>query len=1067
MATTKLFDAFPPATREQWEAVIKKELKDKDLSTLNVNVDGKELPPFHVATDGGPQGVRRRGVKRDGNAWRATVGIDANGADANKLALEALTGGADALEFYGKPNDLHALLKDVWIGAIDLSVDGDAAMLDALLASHAQQNTPAAEVSLCLGLPHDADVRALKDKLAKHPRVRLFSVSDGGARSTADALQQGRALLSHLIAQGFTIDDACARLQFRLHLGDDLFVEAARLRAFREAWAAVVDEFKPQHDCSHTTWIQAVVSYPAETKSAHENLIRATLQAMSAITGGCDGLTIPTPTLPEGDALARRAVRNIHNLLRDESFLARVADPLGGSFTTEQLTTTLATALTDQGSAAQPEARGMKPEASIPTREEILLKPRYTAADLEGLEHLHFAAGIPPYLRGPYGSMYAIRPWTIRQYAGFSTAEASNAFYRRNLAAGQMGLSVAFDLATHRGYDSDHPRVKGDVGKAGVAISSVEDMKILFDSIPLDKMSVSMTMNGAVLPIMAFFIVAAEEQGVAPEQLQGTIQNDILKEFMVRNTYIYPPGPSMRIVGDIFSYCAKKMPKFNCISISGYHMHEAGAPADLELAYTLADGIEYVRTGIAAGMKVDEFANRLSFFWGIGMDLFMEVAKMRAGRLLWAKMLHEIGATDKKSLALRTHCQTSGWSLTAQDPFNNVARTTVEALAAVLGGTQSLHTNSLDEAIALPTDFSAKIARDTQLYLQKNSGITKFIDPLGGSYYVESLTHELVHKAWARITEVEELGGMSKAIETGLPKMRIEEAAAKRQARIDTGKDKIIGVNAFVTEDETKMELLEVDNTSVRESQVARLKQIRASRDEGAVQEALQALTKAATGHRPQASGSGADEPEARGLQPEANLLELAVRSARARATLGEISDALEKAFGRYSATIRSISGVYSAESMQDPEMKEAMRLADEFAKVEGRRPRILVAKMGQDGHDRGAKVIATSFADIGFDVDIGPLFQTPQEVAKQAIENDVHVLGISSLAGGHKTLVPEVIKELRETYKRGDILVVAGGVIPPDHFQFLKDAGCFDVYGPGTKIPKAAMGIIKRLMEH
>jgi methylmalonyl-CoA mutase len=679
------------------------------------------------------------------------------------------------------------------------------------------------------------------------------------------------------------------------------------------------------------------------------------------------------------------------------------------------------------------------------------------------MEHLHYAAGIPPYLRGPYGSMYAIRPWTIRQYAGFSTAEASNAFYRRNLAAGQMGLSVAFDLATHRGYDSDHPRVKGDVGKAGVAISSVEDMKILFDSIPLDKMSVSMTMNGAVLPIMAFFIVAAEEQGVPPEQLQGTIQNDILKEFMVRNTYIYPPGPSMRIVGDIFSYCAKKMPKFNSISISGYHMHEAGAPADLELAYTLADGIEYVRTGMAAGMQVDEFANRLSFFWGIGMDLFMEVAKMRAGRLLWAKLLKEVGASSPKSLALRTHCQTSGWSLTAQDPFNNVARTTVEALAAVLGGTQSLHTNSLDEAIALPTDFSAKIARDTQLYLQKNSGITKWIDPLGGSYYVESLTHELVHKAWARIKEVEELGGMSKAIETGLPKMRIEEAAAKRQARIDTGKDKIIGVNAFVTEDETKMELLEVDNTAVRESQIARLKAMKAKRDEGKVKEALKALTQAASGKlasgQSEPTGQLADSPLA------ANLLELAVIAARHRATLGEISDAVEKAYGRYSATIRSISGVYSAESMQDPEMKEAMRLADEFAKAEGRRPRILVAKMGQDGHDRGAKVIATSFADIGFDVDIGPLFQTPQEVAKQAIENDVHVLGISSLAGGHKTLVPEVIKELRETYNRPDILVVAGGVIPPNDFEFLKQAGCFDVYGPGTKIPVAAKGIIAKLM--
>ncbi|HEY0978026.1 MAG TPA: methylmalonyl-CoA mutase [Flavobacteriales bacterium] len=732
----------------------------------------------------------------------------------------------------------------------------------------------------------------------------------------------------------------------------------------------------------------------------------------------------------------------------------------------EQLTSTLASAPTERESADQPRANGQKPAAGIPNREEIPLKSFYTALDTAHLEHLRFGAGAPPYLRGPYASMYAIRPWTIRQYAGFSTAEASNAFYRRNLAAGQMGLSVAFDLATHRGYDSDHARVTGDVGKAGVAISSVEDMKILFDSIPLDKMSVSMTMNGAVLPIMAFFIVAAEEQGVAPEQLQGTIQNDILKEFMVRNTYIYPPGPSMRIVGDIFNYCAKRMPKFNSISISGYHMHEAGAPADLELAYTLADGIEYVRTGMAAGMSVDEFAPRLSFFWGIGMDLFMEVAKLRAGRLLWAKLLHGIGAKDKKSLALRTHCQTSGWSLTAQDPFNNIARTTVEALAAALGGTQSLHTNSLDEAIALPTDFSAKIARDTQLYLQKNSGITRFIDPLGGSHYLESLTHELVHKAWARIQEVEELGGMSKAIETGLPKMRIEEAAAKRQARIDTGKDRIIGVNAFVTEDETKMDLLEVDNTAVRESQIARLKKIRTGRDEEAVQAALRALTNAAQGPRSLVQGPWPDADPASDLGPKPdNLLALAVTAARHRATLGEISDALEKAFGRYSATIRSISGIYSAESMQDPEMKEAMRLADEFAKQEGRRPRILVAKMGQDGHDRGAKVIATSFADIGFDVDIGPLFQTPQEVAKQAIENDVHVLGISSLAGGHKTLVPEVIKELRETWNRPDILVVAGGVIPPDHYDFLKHAGCFDVYGPGTKIPKAAKGIIERLM--
>jgi|JI9StandDraft_1071089.scaffolds.fasta_scaffold01729_8 methylmalonyl-CoA mutase len=1067
MAQKTLFDAFPPATRAQWEAVITKELKDKALDTLNVSVEGSVIPPFHMASDGAPTGDRRRGVKRTGNPWRATIAIDANDPDANDKLMEGLMGGADGVWLEGPVEGAVNALKDVLFGAIDIQfAEGSIGALKWSLDESERQAVAPSDLSLCAGLPHGTEVTDLRLLLAMHPKVRLFIAAD---------LEQGRALLTSLLAQGFTIDEASARIQFRLHLGDDLFLEAARLRAFREAWAAVVDEFKPHHDCSQTTWIQAVVSYPAETNSAHENVIRATLQAISAITGGCDGLTIPAPALPEGEVLARRVVRNIHNLLRDESFLDRVADPLGGSYTVEQLTNTIAASLRPLASSPTEhrlEASSSPLDAGIPNREEIPLKSFYTRVDLEGMEHLHFAAGLPPYLRGPYGSMYAIRPWTIRQYAGFSTAEASNAFYRRNLAAGQMGLSVAFDLATHRGYDSDHPRVKGDVGKAGVAISSVEDMKILFDGIPLDKMSVSMTMNGAVLPIMAFFIVAAEEQGVSAEQLQGTIQNDILKEFMVRNTYIYPPGPSMRIVGDIFSYCAKKMPKFNSISISGYHMHEAGAPADLELAYTLADGIEYVRTGIAAGMQVDEFANRLSFFWGIGMDLFMEVAKLRAGRLLWAKMLKEVGATSPKSLALRTHCQTSGWSLTAQDPFNNIARTTVEALAAVLGGTQSLHTNSLDEAIALPTDFSAKIARDTQLYLQKNSGITKWIDPLGGSYYVESLTHELVHKAWARIKEVEELGGMSKAIETGLPKMRIEEAAAKRQARIDTGKDKIIGVNAFVTEDETKMELLEVDNSAVRESQVARLKKIRASRDEGAVAEALEALTKAAknssqlsvVGLPTTETDQHAATTQPDNQQPTTNLLALAVTAARHRATLGEISDALEKAYGRYSATIRSISGVYSAESMQDPEMKEAMRLADEFAKAQGRRPRILVAKMGQDGHDRGAKVIATSFADIGFDVDIGPLFQTPQEVAKQAIENDVHVLGISSLAGGHKTLVPEVIKELRETYNRGDILVVAGGVIPPNDYDFLKQAGCFDVYGPGTRIPIAAKAILTKL---
>jgi methylmalonyl-CoA mutase len=1070
MANEKLFTAFGPLDAKVWEDLTQKELKGKDPAGLSVAIArGILLRPYAVAGPAPATSDQRRGTKRAGNPWRITADVRAAGADANQPLLEDLMGGADAAIIQAPAERMPNVLADVLLAGVDLQfVQGSTELLHWLVQEARRQGMKPAELSGCIGLALDAECGPLASEVEAMPLLRLFNIraESGSLQADQAAIQQGQQLLERMLAEGWAIDNATARVQFTLTLGDDLFHEVARLRAFRAAWAGVVATFNPEHACSENTWLHAEVGYPKES-TGHTDIIRATLQAVSAIIGGCDGLTIPPPLLPEGEKLARRVVRNIHHLLKDESFLARVADPIGGSFSVEQITGALADAQATSSVASKLEAPSSQLVAAIPNREDIPLKSFYTPEDSEGLEHLRFGAGAPPYLRGPYASMYTVRPWTIRQYAGFSTAEESNAFYRRNLAAGQMGLSVAFDLATHRGYDSDHPRVKGDVGKAGVAISSVEDMKILFDQIPLDKMSVSMTMNGAVLPIMAFFIVAAEEQGVPPEQLQGTIQNDILKEFMVRNTYIYPPGPSMRIVGDIFSYCARKMPKFNSISISGYHMHEAGAPADLELAYTLADGIEYVRTGMAAGMQVDEFAGRLSFFWGIGMDLFMEVAKMRAGRLLWAKMLHETGAKDKKSLALRTHCQTSGWSLTAQDPFNNIARTTVEALAAALGGTQSLHTNSLDEAIALPTDFSAKIARDTQLYLQKNSGITKWIDPLGGSYYVENLTHELVHKAWARIQEVEELGGMAKAIESGLPKMRIEEAAAKRQARIDTGKDHIIGVNAFVTEDETKMELLEVDNTKVRESQIARLKQMKAARDEAKVKEALEALTNAAMSHEPRATSLTGQKLVAHGSWLESNLLELAVTAARARATLGEISDALESVFGRYKAVTHTISGVYSAEAMNDTDMQQAMRLADEFAEQEGRRPRILVAKMGQDGHDRGAKVIATSFADIGFDVDIGPLFQTPQEVAKQAIENDVHVLGVSSLAGGHKTLVPEVIKELHETYHRSDILVVAGGVIPPNDFDFLKKAGCFDVFGPGTKIPKAAVGIMERLMEH
>jgi len=683
---------------------------------------------------------------------------------------------------------------------------------------------------------------------------------------------------------------------------------------------------------------------------------------------------------------------------------------------------------------------------SFLTAEDIEVKSRYDKSDLDGLEHLNFVAGIAPNLRGPYSTMYVRRPWTIRQYAGFSTAEESNAFYRRNLAAGQKGLSVAFDLATHRGYDSDHERVVGDVGKAGVAIDSVEDMKILFDQIPLDKMSVSMTMNGAVLPIMAFYIVAAEEQGVSPEQLAGTIQNDILKEFMVRNTYIYPPTPSMKIISDIFEFTSQNMPRFNSISISGYHMQEAGATCDIELAYTLADGLEYIRKGLDAGMDIDTFAPRLSFFWAIGMNHFMEIAKMRAARMLWAKLVKQFNPKNPKSLALRTHCQTSGWSLTEQDPFNNVARTCIEAAAAAFGGTQSLHTNALDEAIALPTDFSARIARNTQIYLQEETHITKAVDPWAGSYYVESLTHDIAQKAWALIEEVEELGGMTKAIEAGIPKLRIEEAAARKQARIDSGQDVIVGVNKYQLEEEDPLHILEVDNQTVRNQQLERLNQIKSTRNNKDVAEALSKLTDAAK--------SGNE-----------NLLALAIDAARKRATLGEISDALEAEFGRYKAQIKSFSGVYSKEIKDDKSFQKARKLADQFSEQDGRRPRIMIAKMGQDGHDRGAKVVATGYADVGFDVDIGPLFQTPKEAAKQAVENDVHILGVSSLAAGHKTLVPQVIEELRG-YGRDDIMVIVGGVIPKQDYQFLFDAGAVAVFGPGTKISDAAIQILEILID-
>ena len=689
-------------------------------------------------------------------------------------------------------------------------------------------------------------------------------------------------------------------------------------------------------------------------------------------------------------------------------------------------------------------AKGCKENEPWVTPEHIAVKGTYTAEDLEGMEHLNYAAGIAPFLRGPYSTMYVMRPWTIRQYAGFSTAAESNAFYRRNLASGQKGLSVAFDLATHRGYDADHPRVVGDVGKAGVSICSVEDMKVLFDGIPLNKMSVSMTMNGAVLPVLAFYIVAGLEQGCTLDQLSGTIQNDILKEFMVRNTYIYPPEFSMKIIADIFEYTSKNMPKFNSISISGYHMQEAGATADIELAYTLADGLEYLRTGVNAGMSVDTFAPRLSFFWAIGMNHFMEIAKMRAARLLWAKIVKQFDPKNPKSLALRTHSQTSGWSLTEQDPFNNVARTAIEAMAAALGHTQSLHTNALDEAIALPTDFSARIARNTQIYIQEETNITRAVDPWAGSYYVESLTDEIVHKAWDLIQEVEKLGGMAKAIETGIPKMRIEEAAARKQARIDSGNDTIVGINRYRLEKEDPIDILAVDNTAVREAQIKRLNELRANRDEAKVKAALAAITECVR-------------------TKKGNLLELAVEAAKVRASLGEISDACEEVVGRYKAVIRSISGVYSAEVKNDESFAKAKQMAEQFAKKEGRQPRIMIAKLGQDGHDRGAKVVATGYADIGFDVDMGPLFQTPAEAAKQAVENDVHVVGVSSLAAGHKTLVPQIVAELAKL-GREDIVVIVGGVIPHQDYDDLYKAGAAAIFGRGTPISTAAIKILEIL---
>lgn len=952
--------------------------------------------------------------------WQLLEPVDVpagGGKEANKVALQALKAGVDGIFF--KLADPSAQLTEIVAGIqpeyCSVSFSGISDSQFKSYVNH-QQVEPEQLSGFLLG-SEEISSKAI-------PNLRTFGIDTQGDQP-ASLVEHTATLLHTLINQNQPFNNTT----IILHPTHAFYAELVRFRALIFLGKALQNWRGQKGEL-------AILALPSSTGESEKDLISLTTSGLACILGGADaiGFSIHPFKSREFDS---RIARNIGNLLRYESRLEELGDVCAGSYALDHLT--------DQFIRKAWEMM-CKTNDSLPAYEVLIAPFSEGTQELTSYAHEGFSAGIPPYLRGPYSTMYALRPWTIRQYAGFSTAEESNAFYRRNLEAGQKGLSVAFDLATHRGYDSDHPRVKGDVGKAGVAIDSILDMKTLFDGIPLDKMSVSMTMNGAVIPIMAFYIVAAEEQGVAPDQLSGTIQNDILKEFMVRNTYIYPPAQSMRIVGDIFRYTSSHMPKFNSISISGYHMHEAGATAEIELAFTLADGVEYIKQGLAAGIDIDAFAPRLSFFWGIGMDFLTEIAKMRAARVLWAKLVKQFDPKNPKSLALRTHSQTSGYSLTAQDPYNNVARTCIEAMAAVFGHTQSLHTNALDEAIALPTDYSAKIARDTQLFLQKETAITKLIDPWGGSREVEKRTHELIEKAWEILEEVDTMGGMAKAIEQGYPKMKIEEAAAIKQARIDTGKEIIVGVNNFKTEEKTEIELLEVDNQKVLITQVAQLQELKAQRDPQAVSSSLKALEDAA------ASGEG-------------NLLELAVLAARHRATLGEISEAMEKSFGRYKANTKTISGVYSSEIKQNEVFLQARALADKFEEQDGRRPRIMIAKMGQDGHDRGAKVIATSFADLGFDVDVGPLFQTPAEVAMQAAENDVHLVGASSLAAGHKTLVPELIEALANL-GRPDIAVVAGGIIPDSDHQFLKDKGVLAIFGPGTVIARAAIEILNKLSE-
>jgi len=998
----KLFQKFSKSNPEEWEKNICKEIKSDSLHEITKDFEEIKIKPFYHLNE------QKYYAKFPSFSENFQL-IDSRNKNANKIALNALHNGITGICF-SYPSNLTSLLEGIHTEYIQINFSNYGKDFIAELEEFTSKKK-------VFGAIHGTE------KIISKEIINTIIVPEASfKKQIAFALKEGIKLKS--------------KAQFKFTIGSNFFMEIAKLRAFRILW---------KHKSGEEAYIFSSTSVINKLeKDNYNNISKTTTEFLAAQFGGSNAILINSFNLNYEDAnkFSSRIARNQFEILKKESYLDKVTDPLKGSYYVEFLTNEF---LKDFN--INP-LKIKKNNVKIwQAAEEIELKTEYNKSIVKEINHIGFIAGKPPFLRGPYSTMYVKKPWTIRQYAGFSTAKESNDFYKKNLAAGQKGLSVAFDLATHRGYDSDHPRVEGDVGMAGVAIDTVEDMKVLFDKIPLEQISVSMTMNGAVIPILAFYIVAAIEQGVDIKELKGTIQNDILKEFMVRNTYIYPPEHSIKIIGDIFKYTTNKMPKFNSISISGYHMQEAGATADIELAYTLANGLEYVRTGIKAGMQIDEFAPRLSFFWGIGMNYFTEIAKMRAARILWAKIIKEFNPKNPKSMALRTHCQTSGWSLTEQDPFNNISRTCVEAMAAIMGGTQSLHTNALDEAIALPSDFSAKIARETQIYLQNDTGICDTVDPMGGAYYVEHLTQEITEKAWKLIQEVEDAGGMSKAIESGLPKMKIEQAAAKKQARIDSKQDKIIGVNFNkLDKEDKKIEILEIDNTKVREEQVSSLKKIKKERNNKSVKLALEAITKCCK-------------------ENKGNLLELAVNAAKLRATLGEISSACEIEFGRYKANNQVISGVYKMEIKENKTFKDAQSLSDYFANKKGRRPRIMIAKMGQDGHDRGAKVVATSFADLGFDVDIGPLFQTPVEVAKQAIENDVHILGISSLAGSHKTLIPKVIAEIKK-FKNSNVLIIAGGVIPQRDYDFLYENGVSEVFGPGTIISESAISILNKLLK-